>query len=85
MILEDSALITSSSLPADISRPNGHAPHGTPASREIHDEQSALEDSERRLVASALELTGGNQTQAARLPGGTHDMLRHKQRKHSLP
>jgi two-component system response regulator AtoC len=85
MILEESALITPSSLPISISRLNGHVPFGIPASTETSAEWTSLEDSERILVARALEQTFGNQTQAARLLRVTRDTLRYKKRKHNLP
>ena len=50
MILEESALITSSSLPIAISRSDGRVPLGGPPITEIHGEWTSLEDSERRLV-----------------------------------
>jgi PAS domain S-box-containing protein len=74
MILEESTLITSSSLPIAISSP----PVG-----QIR--FTALHESERILVGRALEQTGGNQTQAARLLRLTRDQLRYKRRKLSLP
>ena len=74
MILEESTLITSSSLPSAISRP----PVG-----QIR--FTALHESERILVGRALEQTGGNQTQAARLLQLTRDQLRYMKRKLSLP
>jgi DNA-binding protein Fis len=43
-----------------------------------------LQDSERRLVARALERTRGNQTQAARLLSITRDTLRYKQKRLGL-
>ncbi|HYW41737.1 MAG TPA: sigma 54-interacting transcriptional regulator [Bryobacteraceae bacterium] len=84
MILEESALITSSSLPVAISRPGGHVPPGIPENTDIHKEWTALEDSERSLLARALQQTGGNQTRAARLLGVTLDTLRYKKRKLDL-
>lgn len=74
MILEESTLITSSSLPIAISR--------TPVGQVRF---TALHESERILVGRALEQTGGNQTQAARLLRLTRDQLRYKRRKLSLP
>jgi len=74
MILEESTLITSSSLPIAISRPPVGQVRFT-----------ALHESERILVGRALEQTGGNQTQAARLLRLTRDQLRYKRRKLSLP
>ena len=85
MILEESALITPSSLPISISRPDGHVPFGISASTETSTEWISLEDSERILVARALEQTCGNQTQAARLLRVTRDTLRYKKQTTQLP
>ena len=73
MILEESPLITSSSLPNPISRP--------PVEQLRF---PALHESERILVGRALEQTSGNQTQAARLLRLTRDQLRYKKRKLSI-
>jgi PAS domain S-box-containing protein len=73
MILEESTLITSSSLPIAISRSH----------RQVR--LQALQESERLLVARALEQTSGNQAQAARLLRVSRDQLRYKRRKLNLP
>ena len=73
MILEESKLITSSSLPIAVSRLDGQA------------SCSGLQESERILVARALERTSGNQTQAARLLHVTRDQLRYKTKKLNCP
>ena len=86
MILEDSSYITAASLPMSISRSQtavlrsvaAAAPAGFP------EEGVSLEESERRLLISALEKTGGNQTQAARLLHITRDTLRYKMKKFDL-
>ena len=44
----------------------------------------SLADQERRLVVQALESSGGNQTQAARLLRITRDTLRYKMKKFNL-
>jgi two-component system response regulator AtoC len=85
MILEESALITSSNLPIAISRPDGRVPLDVPPNTEIYGEWTSLEDSERSLVARALERTSDNRTQAARLLRTTRDTLRYKMRKLNLP
>src|SRR4051812_17066656 len=84
MILEESALITSASLPLAISRPesNGTSPSHAPI--EIPTDGLSLEDNERSLLAKALEKTTGNQTQAARLLRITRDTLRYKMKKFNL-
>ena len=81
MILEESTYITPASLPIAITRPDGHpaAPRA-----EIPTEGLSLEDNERMLLARALEKTGGNQTQAARLLRITRDTLRYKMKKFNL-
>jgi transcriptional regulator with PAS, ATPase and Fis domain len=81
MILEESALITPSSLPIAISRSDGRVPLGVTPVTEIPGEGTSLADSERKLVTRALERTSGNQTQAARLLRITRDRLRYKIRK----
>jgi two-component system response regulator AtoC len=91
MILEESALITSHSLPISISRPDAAAgiPAGmsfsaTAPAMEIPSDGLSLEDNERTLLARALEKTNGNQTQAARLLRITRDTLRYKMKKFNL-
>jgi transcriptional regulator with PAS, ATPase and Fis domain len=79
MILEESSLITSSSLPAAISRPDGA--DSIPGNLRF----PALQESERVLVGRALEQTSGNQTQAARLLRVSRDKLRYKKSKLNLP
>jgi two-component system, NtrC family, response regulator AtoC len=44
----------------------------------------ANSDNERQLLTRALEKTGGNQTQAARLLRITRDTLRYKMKKYNL-
>jgi transcriptional regulator with PAS, ATPase and Fis domain len=84
MILEESTLISPSSLPISISRPDGSG-GGVPTPRpEIPTEGLSLEDNERMLLARALEKTNGNQTQAARLLRITRDTLRYKMKKFNL-
>ncbi len=82
MILEESTYITPGSLPISITRPDGQAPAAAQA--EMPAEGLSLEDNERMLLARALEKTGGNQTQAARLLRVTRDTLRYKMKKFNL-
>ena len=84
MILEESALITSSTLPLAISSPDGRVQRRVPIT-EIRTEWTSLEDNDRHLVTRALEQTGGNRTEAARLLRVSRDKLRHKKRKLNLP
>jgi two-component system response regulator AtoC len=84
MILEESAFITPASLPIAITRRDGQ-PGAVAAPRaEIPAEGLSLEDNERLLLSRALEKTGGNQTQAARLLRITRDTLRYKMKKFNL-
>jgi len=87
MILEDSDYITPASLPRSISRIES-APAAQPAAAhapaELPPEGLSLEENERRLIVAALEKTGGNQTQAARLLRITRDTLRYKMKKFRL-
>jgi len=85
MILEDSSLITPSSLPIAISRPeSGPVASASSAPLEIPTDGLSLEENERSLLAKALEKTNGNQTQAARLLRITRDTLRYKMKKFNL-
>jgi len=86
MILEDSSYITPQSLPRSISRLDS-APASQPvqtALPPLPDSGLGLEENERRLILAALEKTGGNQTQAARLLQITRDTLRYKMKKFQL-
>ena len=85
MILEESSLIRPSSLPISVTRPDGAQAMAVAApAPEIPSEGMSLEDSERHLLAKALEKTNGNQTQAARLLRITRDTLRYKMKKFNL-
>jgi PAS domain S-box-containing protein len=87
MILEDSSYISPASLPMAVSHNRATAASaGAPAAFQaaFPEEGISLEDSERRLLTSALEKTGGNQTQAARLLRITRDTLRYKMKKFDL-
>lgn len=86
MILEDTSYITPQSLPMSISRnPAGQALISIESfPRTIPDAGLSLEDNEKRLLVQALEKTGGNQTQAARLLRITRDTLRYKMKKFDL-
>jgi PAS domain S-box-containing protein len=87
MILEDSDHITPASLPRSISRLEEGAAGEPPrpaALPTIPDAGLSLEENERRLIIAALEKTGGNQTQAAKLLQITRDTLRYKMKKFKL-
>jgi PAS domain S-box-containing protein len=83
MILEEGSLITPASLPIAISRPEARDGAAAPQVH-IPSEGLSLEDNERNLLERALEKTGGNQTQAARLLRITRDTLRYKMKKFNL-
>jgi PAS domain S-box-containing protein len=85
MILEETALLTPSSLPVSLINP-GSSPDGAfpQLAFQIPDEGISLEENERNLVVRALEKTSGNQTQAARLLSITRDTLRYKMKKFNL-
>jgi two-component system response regulator AtoC len=80
MILEESTYITPQSLPIAITSPDGQTAPRT----EIPAEGISFEDHERMLLMSAVEKTGGKQTQAARLLSITRDTLRYKMKKFNL-
>jgi transcriptional regulator with PAS, ATPase and Fis domain len=85
MILEESSLLTTSSLPVTLNNPVGTVDGiSARAPYQIPDEGISLEENERTLVTRALEKTGGNQTQAARLLRITRDTLRYKMKKFHL-
>ncbi len=84
MILEDSALITSASLPPAIARPDGLPQSGSTANSGTQDQWTALEVSERSLVLRALKQANGNKAQAARLLQVNRERLRHRIRKFNL-
>jgi len=82
MILEESSYISAASLPIAITQ-SGSPPAAAPAAV-IPDSGLSLEENERMLLVKALEKTGGNQTQAARLLKITRDTLRYKMKKFNL-
>ncbi len=85
MILEETSLITPASLPIAISSsdaPAGVAAFAAQAAAPANG--MSLVDNERSLLMRALERTGGNQTQAARLLHVTRDTLRYKIKKYNL-
>jgi PAS domain S-box-containing protein len=83
MILEESSTLTLSSLPVATVK----AEHKSPAAltlAQVLEAGISLEENERMLLKSALEKTGGNQTQAANILGITRDTLRYRMKKFSL-
>jgi transcriptional regulator with PAS, ATPase and Fis domain len=72
-------------LPPYLSSHGAHASSNVvamPASGE--QEMAPLEEQEKSLIAQALEKSGGNQTQAARLLRISRDTLRYRMKKHGL-
>jgi len=84
MILEESSLISTQSLPIAISHPDAGESTSVAASQPFPVDGLSLEENERTLLARALEKTNGNQTQAARLLRITRDTLRYKMKKFNL-
>jgi PAS domain S-box-containing protein len=83
MILEDTSHIRPQSLPIAVrGAGSSFAAAGAPAA--FTGEAMSLVEQERRLLVQALEKTGGNQTQAARLLRITRDTLRYKMKKFNL-
>jgi PAS domain S-box-containing protein len=81
MILEDTSYISAESLPLSLTERQG--PQASVADA-FSDSGMSLEETERQLLARALEKTKGNQTQAARLLKITRDTLRYKMKKFNL-
>jgi PAS domain S-box-containing protein len=81
MILEESRRITPASLPLSL---NTAAAAPADPALPLPDGGLSLEDNERMLLQRALEKTGGNQTQAAKLLKITRDTLRYKMKKYRL-
>ncbi len=84
MILEETSRITGASLPIAIGHGAARQTAVAAANMTIPDEGMSLEENERSLLVRALEKTGGNQTQAARLLRITRDTLRYKMKKFNL-
>jgi len=86
MILEDSSYITPASLPISIGQTNGKPPAdaSAPVQADMPEAGLSLVENERQLLTRALQKTGGNQTQAARLLHVTRDTLRYKMKKYNL-
>ena len=84
MVLEESSLLTPADLPMAVRQSEGGNGRLIPPRVEIPDEGLSLEENEKMLVMRALEKTGGNQTQTARLLRITRDTLRYKIKKYNL-
>ena len=85
MILEESELIRPGSLPMAVGH-SGTIPISLPtnAAPVFPEVGMSLEENEKQLILRALEKTGGNQTQAAKLLKITRDTLRYKMKKFKL-
>lgn len=85
MILEESPLIRPASLPMAVSQtPARDATAAVPATALAPEMELSLEENEKQLIRRAMEKTGGNQTQAAKLLKITRDTLRYKMKKLKL-
>lgn len=78
-ILEEGSLITTEHLPGDLVKGNGNVMAGVGFS--LPAEGVPLQDVELNLVRQAVERTGGNLTQAARLLDISRDQLRYRLKK----
>jgi PAS domain S-box-containing protein len=83
MILEESSTLTLASLPVAMVRAEQKSPAALTLAQ-VLEAGISLEENERMLLKSALEKTGGNQTQAAHVLGITRDTLRYRMKKFSL-
>ncbi|MFN7934225.1 MAG: sigma 54-interacting transcriptional regulator [Bryobacteraceae bacterium] len=84
MILEDSSLICPPSLPLTLTEHTEAAAAAATSTEFFPDQGVSLQETEKQLLIRALEKTGGNQTQAARLLRITRDTLRYKMKKFNL-
>jgi len=83
MILEESPVITPQSLPISLTQGSPERA-AVAAVVTMPDTGLSLADHERTLLAQALQKSGGNQTQAAKLLHITRDTLRYKMKKFNL-
>jgi transcriptional regulator with PAS, ATPase and Fis domain len=83
MILEESPTLTLPSLPVATTRAETRSPSALTLAQ-VLESGISLEENERMLLRSALEKTGGNQTQAAQMLGITRDTLRYRMKKFAL-
>lgn len=83
MILEDSSNITPASLPLSLTGTTEMSAPSAPVEA-FPEGGVSLQETEKQLLIRALEKTGGNQTQAARLLRITRDTLRYKMKKFNL-
>ena len=83
MILETKEMLEASDLPVEIASSKSVAAGGT-CPFDLPDEGYPLQLLEREIIRQALEMTGGNQTRAARLIDISRDALRYKMKKFNL-
>lgn len=84
MILEESLVITAASLPMSLIHDPLERTMSAGMAAAMPEAGLSLAEHERMLLAQALERSGGNQTQAARLLHITRDTLRYKMKKFNL-
>jgi two-component system response regulator AtoC len=84
MILEDSSHITPASLPLTLAKDLDTMATAAAQTEFFPEGGVSLQETEKHLLVRALEKTGGNQTQAARLLRITRDTLRYKMKKFNL-
>lgn len=79
MIFEKGSFITPHHLPISLNGEASSFPDSV--STPLGKKSSSLEETEREMIKQALEETGGNKSQAARILGITRDTLRYKLKK----
>ncbi len=85
MILEDSSLIRPASFPMAVNQaPAFRAAVSASTAASAPEAELSLEENEKQLIRRAMEITGGNQTQAAKLLKITRDTLRYKMKKFQM-
>jgi PAS domain S-box-containing protein len=83
MILEETSTLTAASLPVATTRADRRSAAALTLAQ-VLEAGISLEENERMLLQSALDKTGGNQTQAAHVLGITRDTLRYRMKKFNL-
>jgi len=84
VVLENDELVLPEHLPAEILRRMERTEGMPQPGLTIPDTGLSLEEVERSLIVQALEKTGQNKTQAAKLLGVTYDSLRYQVKKFGL-
>ena len=83
-ILCDGGLVAAEHLPHELSRPDAAAGDGKPAAGASTPGNYNLEAAEKDLILRALEVSGNNRSQAARLLGLARPQLYTRLRKHGI-